>query len=183
MKRASCCFLVTAMLLASALPAAAGVTVGFDVETLNELLPALSASEIVVPITDSRSVSMFLERMQVTGLEPAGGEGGSGHILSSMRVRIPQLGIDLPVQPRISLHVSDEQSARLLELRFEEVEVPLLWGSLDVAPFLPPVRFPAENLWLVAGAEGDVRVRSRLSSIEMGRNVVRLEFDLETLQE
>jgi hypothetical protein len=54
-------------------------------------------------------------------------------------------------------------------------------GSIDVAPFLPPLRFPAENLWLVAGAEGNVEVRSRLSRIEMGRKVVRFEYDLETV--
>jgi hypothetical protein len=173
--------LAASLLLAVALPATAGVTIGFDVETLNEVLPALSASEIAVPISESRSVSVFLENMQVTGLDPTAVEGTSGHILTSMRVRVPQLGLDLPVQPKISLHVTERQSTSLLELRFEEAEIPMVVGSIDVAPFLPPLRFPAESLWLVAGAEGDVRVRSRLSTIEMGRKVVRFEFDLETV--
>jgi len=180
MKRASHCILATAMLLAAVFPATAGVTVGFDVETLNELLPALSASEIVVPITDSRSVSMFLERMRVTGLEPSAGEDGSGHILTSMRVRIPQLGINLPVQPRISLHVSDEQAASLLELRFEEVTFSLpLAGSVNVARLLPPLRYPMDNVWLLAGTRGDVPISSRLRKVEMGRKAVRFVFEVE----
>lgn len=181
MKRTLSRTLATGLLLTVALPATAGVTIGFDVETLNDVLPALSASEIAVPISENRSVSVFLENMQVTGLDPTAVEGPSGHILTSMRVRVPALGLDLPVQPKISLHVTKQQSTSLLELRFEEAEIPLVVGSIDVAPFLPPLRFPAESLWLVAGVEGDVHVRSSLSAIEMGRKVVRFEFDLETV--
>jgi len=174
---------VLCWIFVTALPVAAGVTVGFDVATLNELLPALSAEEIAVPLSGSRSVGVRLEEMKVTGLDPAaGGESGPGHILTSMRVRIAQLGIDLPVEPHLSLRVVDDASGSLLELRFEQVEIPLpLAGAIDIAAFLPPMRFPAENLWLVAGAEGTIEVKSELSGIEMGRNVVRFEFDLETV--
>jgi hypothetical protein len=70
----------------------------------------------------------------------------------------------------------------VLELRFEEVEISLpLLGVINIARFLPPLRFPVDNVWLVAGVEGDVEVRSRLSTIEMGRKVVRLGFDLDTV--
>ena len=160
--------------------ATAGVSVGFDVATLNELLPALSASAISLPITDNRTVDVFLEDMRVTGLEPTA--GGSGHILTSMRVRVPQLGIDLSVSPRLSLHAIGDRSVSLLELRFEELRVALpLVGALDIAPLMPPLRFPAENIFVVAGVAGDVEVRSRLREIQMGQRVVRLEFELETL--
>jgi hypothetical protein len=118
--------------------------------------------------------------MRITGLDPAAVEGTSGHILTSMRLRVPQLGLDLPVQPRISLRATELQSTSLLELRFEEAQIPLPMGTIDVASFLPPLRFPAENLWLIAGARGDVRLHSRLSGIEMGQRVVRFEFDLTT---
>ena len=174
---------VLCWIVVAALPVAAGVTVGFDIATLNELLPALSAEEIAVPLSGRHTVGVRLEEMQVTGLDPAaGGERGPGHILTSMRVRIAQLGIDLPVEPRLSLHVVEQSTGSLLELRFEQVEIPLpLAGSIDVAAFLPPIRFPTDNLWLVAGAEGTIEIKSELSGIEMGRNVVRFEFDLETL--
>jgi hypothetical protein len=175
--------LVLCWIVVAALPVTAGVTVGFDVATLNEVLPALSAEEIAVPLSGSNSIGVRLEKMQVTGLDPAaGGEGGPGHILTSMRVRVAQLGIDLPVEPRLSLHVVEQASGSLLELRFERVEIPLpLAGSIDVAAFLPPISFPAENLWLLAGAEGTIEIKSELSGIEMGRNVLRFEFDLETV--
>jgi hypothetical protein len=182
MRRSLCPILLPSLVLAASFPASAAVTVGFDVATLNEVLPALSAQEIVVPITDSRSVNVRLDDMRVTGLEPGAGEDGSGRILTSVRVRVPRLGIDLPLQPRLSLHVVEQDGLSVLELRFETVEVPVVVGSLDVAPFLPPVRFPAESLWLVAGVEGDVRVHSHLTRIEMSREVVRFEFDLETVE-
>jgi hypothetical protein len=98
MKRTLPRCIATSLLLTVALPATAGVTIGFDVETLNAVLPALSASEIAVPISENRSVRLFLENMQVTGLDPTAGEGSSGHILTSMLVRVPQLGLDLSVR-------------------------------------------------------------------------------------
>jgi len=170
--------MLTALLIAPG--AAAGVSVDFDVATLNELLPALSANAISVPITENQTVNVFLEEMRVTGLEPTA--DGPGHILTSMRVRVPQLGIDLPVSPRLSLRATEDRSGSLLELRFEEVRVALpLAGAIDVAPLMPPLRFPAENIFVVTGATGDVEVRSRLRGVRVGQRTVRLEFDLETL--
>jgi len=160
-------------------PVWAGMTVGFDIRTLNDVLPALTASEIEVPLSEDSTIGVVLENMQVTGLEPGVGENGSGHILTSMRVRVPQLGLDLPVESKLSLHVAREGSGDLLELRFDEVEINLpLAGSIDIAAFLTPLQFPAENVWRVEGAEGDIRVHAKLSGIDMGLNVLRFEFDL-----
>jgi len=168
--------------LGAALPAMGAVNVDFDLATMNELLPALSANEIEVPITEARTVGVFLDDLRVTGLDPAAENSESGHILTSMIVRIPQLGVRLPVEPRLSLHVLDREGASELELRFEKVPVSLpLVGVIDIARFLPPMRFPADSVFLVAGVEGDVEVRSRLAAVRMGRNVVRLEFDLQTV--
>jgi hypothetical protein len=172
------------LLVLAATPLAAGVSVSFDIETLNEVLPALSASEITVPLSEDRSLAVRLAEMQVTGLDPtAGGEGGNGHILTSMRLQVPSLGVNLPIEPILSLHVVEGSGGSELEMRFERVSLALpLAKAIDVSPLLPPLRFPAENLWLVAGAEGNnVRVKSRLSAIEMGRKVVRFEINLEAL--
>ena len=163
----------------AACPVWAGMTVGFDTQTLNDVLPALSAREIEIPLSESSTIGVVLENMRVTGLEPGTGENGSGRILTSMRVRVPQLGLDLPVESKLSLHVTAEESGDLLELRFEEVQISLpLAGSIDIAAFLTPLQFPAENVWRVEGAEGDVRVRSKLSGIDMGSKVLRFEFEL-----
>jgi hypothetical protein len=170
------------ILVVAALPAPAAVSVGFDIETLNELLPALSANAIEVPITEKRSVEVFLDKLKITGLDPAAEEGGTGHILTSMQVRIPQLGVRLPIKPRLSLHALEIDTAAILELRFEEAKISLpLVRLIDIAPFLPPMRFPTDSVFLIAGVRGDVEVRSRLTDIAMGQKVVRLEFELETV--
>ncbi len=160
-------------------PVWAGMSVVFDTRTLNDVLPALTASEIEVPLSENSAIGVVLENMQVTGLEPGVGENGSGHILTSMRVRVPQLGLDLPVESKLSLHVARGESGDLLELRFDEVQINLpLAGSIDIAAFLTPLQFPAVNVWRVEGADEEILVRSKLSKIDMGWKVLRFEFEL-----
>ena len=71
-------------------PAGAGMTVGFDTRTLNDVLPALTASEIEVPLSETNTITVSIDRMRITGLQPGAGADGSGRILTSMRVRVPQ---------------------------------------------------------------------------------------------
>ena len=75
----------------------------------------------------------------------------------------------------------DEAELSILELRFEEVVLPLPLGKMNIARFLPPVRLPADGIFLMDGAGGDVRVRSKLSDVRMGRDVLRLEFDVQVV--
>lgn len=175
----SVCVLAILWVSAVASPAWGGMTVEFDTRTLNEVLPALTAREIEVPLSENSAIGVLLEEMRVTGLEPGAGENGSGRILTSMRVRVPQLGLDLPVESKLSLHVTAGESRNLLELRFEEVQITLpLAGSIDIAAFLPPLQFPAENIWRIEGANGEIQVRSKLSRIDVGLKVLRFEFEL-----
>ncbi len=166
-------------LLLALSPLRAGVTVGLDVPTLNELLPAMTAEEVVVPMAGGGSLRVLLEGLTVVGFAPAGSSGGTDQILTSVTLRVPALGLVLPLQPRMSLGVIEEAGRSLLELRFDDVGIPLpLAGSIDAAPFFAPLRFPADDVFLVAGARGDVEVRSRLSRVEMGAKIVRFDFDL-----
>lgn len=161
-------------------PLRAGVTVGLDVPTLNELLPAMTVQEVVVPIAGGNSLRVLLEDLVVVGFAPAAASGGTDHILTSVTLRVPSLGVAVAVQPRMSLAVIEEGGQSLLELRFDEVGIPLpLAGAIDAAPFLTPLRFPADDVFLVEGARGGVEVRSRLSRVEMGAKVVRFEFELD----
>jgi hypothetical protein len=43
---------------------------------------------------------------------------------------------------------------------------------------LKPRRFPADNEFLIEGADGNVPVTSKLKGIEMGRDTIRFEFDV-----
>ena len=170
------------VLLAGA-PARPGVTVDFDAATLNELLPALTLDEIAVPISEDHAINVLLEELKVTGFQPATGDGGGGRIRTSLRLRVPQLGLSVSVEPTLSLHVVRAAGGDTLELRFERAELRLpLGGKVDVAGLLDPLVFPAENFFLIEGARGNVEVRSRLASVDVGQERIRLEFDLEATQ-
>jgi len=160
--------------------AVATSTVGLDAATLNELLPALTPNEIEVALAGSQTVRVLLEDLEVTGFDPSAGDSSSGQILTRVRVKIPDLGISVPVEPRLSLGVVNEAGEALLELRFEQAEISLpLMGSIDIGTFIPPLRFPAENIFLLQGGEGDVSMRSRVTDVKMGQTVLRFEFEIE----
>jgi hypothetical protein len=174
--------LAACLICLAAGPARSEVSVGFDAASLNELLPPLTVDEVVVPMGESHALKVLVRDLEVVGFDPAAGGEGSGHILTSLRLQVPQLGIDTHVKPRLSVGVSRRESGSSLDLRFEEARLSLpLVGSVDVAALLPPLRFPAENVFLVKGMPGDVQVRSRLAGVEMGRRVLRFDFDMETL--
>ena len=40
-------------------------------------------------------------------------------------------------------------------------------SGFDIAGFIAPMTFPAENLFQLAGAAGDVEIRSRLDEVRM----------------
>lgn len=158
-----------------ALSSHAGVTVEIDTASLNDLLSAATLQEVSVPITDQRKLTVLMDNLEVTGLDPA-----ARNIKTSMRLRVPEIGLAVTVDPRVSLTVANEKDDSFLELRFDEVELPLpLAGPINIAGLLPPLRFPADHLWLVAGARGDVFVRSRLSRIAMGSRAISLEFEID----
>lgn len=175
--------LVWSALLLAPSAAGAGVTLDFDVKTLSEVLPAMTLDEIVVPIAQGRSLTVGISDLKVTGFDPAGGKNGEGSILTSLRLHVPQLGLDLPLQPRLSLQVVDVDARSTLELRFEQVQLQLPFaGALDLAGFLPPLRFPAENIWGLDGLKGEAQVRSRLTGVKMGRQELRFEFDVDLVR-
>ena len=111
--------------------------------------------------------------------EPAGDGGGQDRILTSVRLRAPQLGLTLNVEPRLSLHVVEHGGESLIELRFEEVPLALPLGSVDLAGMLPPLRYPAQNLFLLAGAQEDVEVLSRVTGVKMERESLQFRISLE----
>jgi hypothetical protein len=167
-------------LAAGASAARADVSFTIDKETLNDLLGALLADRVDVPLGSETSVAVYFEDMQITGLDPSAGDEGQGYILSSLKVRIPALGLNLTVKPRISLNVVEKGEASMLELRFERLVLPLpLAGSIDIAALVPPIRYDTDNVWLLAGARGNVPIDSRLKKIDLGRDAIRFMFAVE----
>jgi len=158
----------------------AAVSFEVDRSTLNEVLAELTLDEVVVPIA-GRSLAVRLEDLEVTGLDPTAGE--HGQILTSVKLLIPDLGLNIPTTPRISLNVKEHKEGSLLELRFEEVKFSIpLAGTVNVAPLLPPLRYPTDSVWLLTGTRGDVPITSKLQRVEMGTTAIRFVFDVKVQQ-
>jgi hypothetical protein len=173
---------VLAAALASGIPAAADVLLEIDRTTVNRILGAVAVQEVPVPIAPGQTVRVLLEDMNVTGFEPAAAAGGTGHILTSVRVRAPAVGLDVRLAPRLSLDVTSREGVNELEVRFEQLPIRVpLFGSLDIAAFVPSIRYPADNAWVLAGSGGasDVNLTSRLVGVETGREALRLRFQVD----
>ena len=101
-------------------------------------------------------------RLRPTGRPTA----GRAHILTSVRVRIPTLGLDVPLEPRLALRVRRGQGrADLRAALFERGGARCrLMGKLDLAAMRASVRFPASNRLSsgrLGGPRRSVRARHR----------------------
>jgi hypothetical protein len=162
-----------------AVPAAAAVTVRIDRQTLDEVLPAVTQQAVEVPLAEGTVLTVQIVEMKVTGLAPGTDDYPDGSILTSLKLVVPDLGLTLPVEPRISLRAVDLDGASVLEMSFVEVPLNLpLAGSIDVAKTLPTLRYPAENLYTLDGAMGEVPVRTILRHVRTGRDAVEFEFEV-----
>lgn len=159
-------------------PARAAVSVSFDAETLNALLPAMAPQEVQVSLGQGSPVRLRLADLKVTGFEPATGGSATGRILTSLRIQAPQLNLDLPAEPKILLDVADDGGTSVLVLRFEHLLLPMLGASIDVSGMIPPLRFPAGGAFALQAPRGEVQVNGRVTSVNVGARYVRLDFDL-----
>ncbi len=169
------------LLAALASPAAdARVDVTLDVASLNELLPAMAPRQVSVPLTQGRGVTLLLRDLEVRGFDPSAGDDKEGFLLTSLRLVVPELGLDVPVEPRVSLRVGERQGRKHAYLKFEQVPIALpLTGSVDVGPLLPTLPLLVDTSWTVPSSAGNVRVRAILREARMGARNLRLTFDLE----
>jgi len=170
-----------ACLLILATPSKGAVVVTFDPATLNDLISSVAVRRIEVPIAGGRSVEVLLDKLEVQGFRPADGGGRADHILTRLSLRVPQFGLQVALKPHLSLQVVRRGESTSLELRFEEVVLPLPFGRIDLAPLLPPIRYPADSAFLLAGASGDVEVRSRVAHITMTEDLLRFEIALDVV--
>lgn len=167
------------MLAAGAAPAAARVDVTLDAATLSDLLGAMAPDRVQVALAGGRSVTLQLQDLKVTGFDP--GAGANGGVTASLRLKVPELGLDLPVEPRLALEVATAPGgAKTCVLVFRKVVLELpLTGAVDVAPLLPALPVMPDTSWLVRAARGNVRVKPVLVDARTGASALRLGFDLQ----
>lgn len=161
-------------------PAWARVDVTLDAGSLNQLLSAMAPKQVSVPLAQGRGVTLLLHDLRVEGFDPTEGDKQEGFILTSVRLEVPELGLNVPLQPRLSLQTADKNGRKTAFLKFEKVAIQLpVTGSLDVAPLLPSMPLPTDTAWTVASSGGNVKVRTVLLEARMGAKNLRLSFDLE----
>lgn len=169
-------FLLLLTLLGGPARPAAQLTV--DVDTLNELLPAVLPSEIQVRIAGSLR-RIELRDFRIEALDPSHGEDSRGRILTSLKIRVPDFGLELPVRPGLVIGVVDRDRSPSVEIRFQQATVDLpVAGEIDLARLIPPVRYPAESFFSFQGTAGEVPMAGRLTEVRMGRTHLRFEFEV-----
>jgi len=168
------------LVLGAASPAPARVDVTLDAAALDHLISAMAPREVRVPLTEGRNITLELHDLKVNGFDPTEGEKQEGFVLTSLRLKVPELNLDLPLTPKLSLQVGDKNGKKFAYLRFEKVAVPLpITGTVDVAALMPVLPLPTDTSWTVATEAGNVRVRTVLTEARMGAKNLRLGFDLE----
>jgi hypothetical protein len=169
--------LVSALSVAATVPAPAAVDVVVDAQTLTDLLSTMVPPSAALDLTPENRLTLKIQDLRVTGFDPAGGNGG--HILAALRVEVPELGMKLPLQPRLSLHLGEKDGLKLCYLQFERVTLPVpLAGSLDIASLLPRIPVPADQLNAIETARGPFQVRTRLAGTEIRSAAVAFRFDI-----
>jgi len=169
-----------ALACAWASPALARVEVTLDAATLTEFLRTVTPPAVVLPLPSGKEITMELRDLRVNGFDPAAGKNGRGLVLTSLRLGIPALGVELPLEPKLSLDIETAEGSKICVLRFEKLSIPLpMTGALDVSPLLPTFRVPADAEWVVPMRQGDVQVKSRLVETRMGAESIRFGFDLD----
>jgi hypothetical protein len=161
-------------------PAAqARLDITLDAETMTEILATAVPEEVEVPLFGEQAVAVHLEQLKVTGFDPSAGEHRQGYVLTSLRLRVPGMGLDVPVEPRLSLTLGQDGGVPVFFLTFEEVEVPLpVTGPVDIAGFIPRYSVPVDSAFDIEVDRGDFVVHTKLVDIKMGARNLRLAFDL-----
>jgi hypothetical protein len=176
---------VFAAVLATALlvPAAeARVEVTLDAGSLNELIGSMAPDKVAVRLGGERSIDIGLADLRVTGFDPAGGKNGEGVVLTSLRLKVAALGLDLPVTPQLSLQFREANGKKVAYLRFEEVRIELpLTGGVDLAALLPLLPITTDTTWVIDSQRGKLRVSPRLTDAKLGQRNLRLGFELDVL--
>jgi len=163
--------------------ASAGVSVSFDAETLNMMMRAASTQDVEIPIGGERTLLVQIKDVRLLQLDPAAEGKGRGYIRTAVDVSVPEFDLDLALKPTVVLDVVKGEQFNEFEMRFAELEIPVpILGEIDISPFLQPLRYPAEDLWYLAGARGIVHLRSHLVGITMGQKAIRFDFELELTQ-
>ena len=150
-----------------------------DAESLNGLLDSMAPDHVDVGLAAGRGLTIQMKDLKVTGFDPTAGPHGG--VATSLRLIVPELGLNVAVAPHLTLEIGDAPGGRKVSrLRFDKVMLQLpLTGAVDIAALLPPLVLMPDTGWLVNSARGKVRVRPNLIDAKTGTKNIRLGFTLD----
>ena len=167
------------ILILISVPAFARIDVTLDAESLNGLLASMAPNHVDVGLTAGRGLTIQMQDLKVTGFDPTAGRHGG--VATSLRLVVPELGVDVTVEPHLTLEITEAAGGRKASfLRFDKVLLNLpLTGAVDVAALLPPLALMPDAAWIVNAARGKVRVKPNLVDAKTGTKNIRLGFTLD----
>jgi hypothetical protein len=165
-------------LVALAPPARADVEMTLDADSLTRLLSIVAPPKITVGMAPAASIEVRIDQIQVTGFDPAAGNG-VGHLLTRMRLVSPEIGLDAEVTPRVALSIRKRDGLSFCYVTFEKMEVPMPWGRIDAATLLPSLPLRADHVYEIETATGSAGLRSILTKATMTDTHLKLTFALD----
>lgn len=160
-----------AVLLLAA-PARPDVRVTVEPRTLDAILARLTAHSAQVGVGEMQ-VRIVVEEIAIERMVPRSA-GAEGYVQLRLRLHAPELGMRLPLQPRLYFEVVGQE----LELTFRDVTLALPTGAIDVSKLMPTLRYPAETLFQLDGVEGAVALRTTVSDIFVAPDGLRIVLDV-----
>jgi hypothetical protein len=171
------CVAIAALVFSGSTQALVQITL--DADTITQFLQTATPPKVSYQLPSGGNLDLELSDVKVTGFDPSAANG-RGHILGSLQIKIPALGLAFPLEPRMSLDLEKQDGTTLCVVRFEKLSIPLaLTGAVDVSSLMPVYRVPAEGAWTLPLKQGDVQVKSRLVDARMGSDGIRLGFDVD----
>lgn len=166
------------LLVLAGSPAFARVDVALDAASLTDLLSSMAPDTVKVALTGGRALEIQMKDMKVTGFDPS--LGPNGGLTTSLRLLVPELKIDTPVEPKLALEMQEGAGGvKVCLLRFDRVVIDLpITGPIDVASLLPKLPVMPDTGYTVNSARGPVKVTPKLIDARTGAQYVRLGFDL-----
>ena len=156
----------------------ADVDLSINAETLTDLLATMLPAKVELSLLAGHTITLEIGEFEIVGFEPTS-EESPGRILGKLNIHVPALSLDLPVAPRLSLEVGEQNGMTVCNLLFDEVTVGMPMGEFDIAPFFPAIPVPADTTNLIESQRGVYQVRTRLAEATMGARALRLRFALD----
>ena len=167
------------LLIAFAVPATAGLNVTIDRESLDLILGEITTQRSQVPLPNGTSVDVVLQDLRIERFIPGNSSSEQpGGLEVTVTVQAPDLGVTLPLRPRLAFDVVEVDGRRQFRLSFENVELNLGITRVDLSRAMRPMLYSADQLVQLDGAGGAVPLRYRLREVEVAADALHFEIDL-----